>query len=94
MENVADNAVENAINDIVNAHDLDFERIWLMMNRTSRKMMQMLSLGKAPYTDRNRPPSTSYSSLKKLMKEGYVIRTDTYEIEDPFFKTWIKRQQS
>lgn len=65
-----------------------------MMNRTSRKIMQILSLGKTPYKDRNLPTSTSYSSLKKLMMEGYVIRTESYEIEDPFFRTWIKKQQN
>lgn len=26
--------------------------------------------------------------MKKLMKDGYVIRTDSYEIENPFFRTW------
>lgn len=94
VEKITENPVKYAIDDLVNAHDLDFERIWLMMNRTSRKIMQILSLGKAPYKDRNLPTSTSYSSLKKLMKEGYVIRTDSYEIEDPFFRTWIKKQQN
>lgn len=93
MRDFLDNPVEYAITDLINAHDLDFERIWLAMNRTSRKILQMLSLGKLPYKDRDLPPSTSYSSLKKLMKEGYVIKTDVYEIEDPFFRTWIKRQQ-
>lgn len=93
VDDVAGDPVAYAINDLVNAHDLDFERIWLMLNRTSRRILQMLSLGKAPYQDRNLPASTSYSALKKLMKDGYVIRTDAYEIEDPFFRMWIRGQQ-
>lgn len=44
--------------------------------------------------NRNLPTSTSYSSMKKLMKEEYVIRTESYEIGDPFFRTWIKKQQN
>ena len=91
FENVSENIVELAISDLVDAHDLDFERIWLMLNRTSRKIMQLLSQGSQPLKNRALPTSTSFSSLKKLMKEGYVVRTDSYEIEDPFFKTWIQR---
>ena len=33
--------------------------------------------------------STRYDSLAKLAKNGYVIREQTFEIEDPFFKDWI-----
>ena len=36
------------------------------------------------------PTSTLFSSIKRLMKTGYVIRTDVYNIEDPFFKRWIE----
>lgn len=62
VEKVTEDPFEYAINDLANAHDLDFERIWLMMNRTSRKTMQILSLGKVPYKDMNLPTSTSYNS--------------------------------
>ncbi len=33
--------------------------------------------------------STIYSALKRLQKDGYVIYTNRYELEDPFFKEWI-----
>jgi hypothetical protein len=33
--------------------------------------------------------SKPFSSLKRLTKKGYVIKTDAYEIEDPFFRRWI-----
>ena len=42
-----------------------------------------------PFVDRSIPTSTTFSVLKKLMKQGYVIKTDQYEIEDPFFKRWV-----
>ena len=44
-----------------------------------------------PLTQRDLPTSTTFSSLKRLVKNGYVIKTDTYEIEDPFFLRWINK---
>ena len=36
------------------------------------------------------PASTVFSSLKRLMQTGNVIKTEHgYEIDDPFFKKWI-----
>lgn len=51
----------------------------------------MLSLcnKKSPLQDRNLPTSTAYSSIKRLIKKGFVIQTDHYEIEDPFFRRWL-----
>jgi len=37
--------------------------------------------------------STTYSSLKRLQKAGFVIRTDSFMIEDPFFERWLRMQQ-
>lgn len=94
INGIDNDVVEKAIEDLVHAHDLDFERLWMTITRVSRKMLQLLSEGETPYQDRSLPTSTSYSSLKKLMKDGLIIKTDTYEIEDPFFKKWIIEQQS
>ena len=34
--------------------------------------------------------STVFSSLKRLMLNGNVIKTEKgYEVDDPFFKQWI-----
>lgn len=33
--------------------------------------------------------STLTSATLRLSKKGYIIRTEQYEIEDPFFKEWI-----
>jgi len=36
------------------------------------------------------PASTVFSSLKRLMQNGNVIKTEKgYEVDDPFFKKWI-----
>ena len=35
-------------------------------------------------------PSTAFSSLKRLGQQGYVIRNEGYELDDPFFRRWIE----
>jgi len=43
-----------------------------------------------PFLNKNTSaPSTIYSSLKRLTEKGILIKTDKYEIDDPFFKKWI-----
>lgn len=87
-----DDITPQAIAQLVEAHDLDYERIWQTFNRTDRKVMLILARGEqAPFANKSLPTSTVYSSLKKLMKNGYVIRLSDYEIEDPFFSQWIKK---
>ena len=88
-EGLVDGVVEEAINNIVRTHDLDFERLWLNFNRTDRSIMMNLSKGINPLQNRQVATSTSFSGIKRLMKNGYVIRVTDYEIEDPFFKRWI-----
>ena len=84
-----DNVVDEAIGAIVQTHDLDFERLWLSFNRTDRFIMLSLSNNNDPLQNRQMATSTTFSAIKRLMKAGYVIRVEDYEIEDPFFKTWI-----
>ena len=76
---------------LVTLHDLDFERLWLNFNKSDRRVLQELSksVGNNPLSDRSFPTSTTFSILKKLMRQGYVIKTDRYEIEDPFFRRWV-----
>ena len=77
-----------AIAHIVISHSLDYERLWMNFKRTNKWIMQRLATGKPLQTGEHRT-STIYSALKKLQKDGYVIYTDSYEIEDPFFRQWI-----
>lgn len=80
-----------AIKRQVEEHSLDYERLWASMNRTDRKVLMALANGKNPIVDRSAPTSTSFSAIKRLLKQGYVIKTDHYELEDPFFGEWILR---
>lgn len=84
--------VRQAVEEQVEAHDLDYERLWLTLNKTDRRMMQILAKGeRKPNADTAVPSSTAYSSLQKLARDGYVIRLEEYEIEDPFFAEWIRK---
>ena len=84
-----DDIVEKAVVALVEMHDLDYERLWQNMNRTDRYTLKLLALSQMPMQNRSKASSTSYSSLLRLMKAGYVVRAPQYEIEDPFFRRWI-----
>ena len=89
-----DEVVRIAIEKLVRVHDLDFERLWLTFNKTDRKILQILCKGLSPYELRDMPTSTSFSAIKRLTQDGYVIRTDRYLIEDPIFRHWIEERQT
>lgn len=82
--------LQTAIDHIVTTHGLDYERLWMSINRTSKWILQRLA-SKGVLQTGQYPTSTIYSALKRLQKDGYVIYSDRYEIEDPFFKEWILR---
>jgi len=80
--------MKTAIEQIVTTHGLDYERLWMNFNRTNKWILQRLA-SNAPLQTGEQRTSTIYSALKRLQKDGYVIYSDRYEIEDPFFKEWI-----
>ncbi len=81
--------VNKAIEVQLTEHDLDYERLWLSMNMTDRKILMALSRGDSKITGANLRTSTTYSALQRLVKKGYVVKTDSFEVEDPFFAKWI-----
>lgn len=90
-QKIGNDVVNQAIGQLVQMHDLDFERFWINLNKTDRNTLMLLAQGKSPMMQRDTSTSTSFSSLKRLTKNGYAIKTDTYEIEDPFFQRWIQQ---
>lgn len=95
------NIVEKGIEDILQIHDMDFERLWNTLNRTDMKVLigmtqtthSPLSVG---FSIKNNigASSTIFSSLKRLTQNGIVIKTSGgYEIDDPFFCKWIKAKR-
>jgi len=83
-----ENPLECAVKHIVTTHGLDFERLWMHQNRTNKWILQRLSADQSINNGEYRT-STVYSALKRLQKDGFVIYTERYELEDPFFKRWI-----
>ena len=83
-----EDVVKVAVDHIVTAHALDYERLWMGFNRTKRWILQRLATNSSVLSGEHRT-STVYSALKRLQKDGYVIYSDRYELEDPFYKQWI-----
>ena len=80
--------VRKAIDNIVTTHSLDYERLWMNFKRTNKWILQRLASTK-PLQSGEYRTSTIYSALKRMQKDGYVIYSDRYELEDPFFREWI-----
>ena len=89
---VREEVVSLAIRQQIEEHGLDYERLWVTMKRTDRMVMTYLAKKQNPLVERTLPTSTAFSAIKRLMKQGYVIKDSTYEIEDPFFGAWILRE--
>ena len=93
LQSAPANAVPAAIDHIVKSHGLDYERLWMGVNRTNRWILRQLAMGGKLDTG-ERSTSTIYSAVKHLQKDGYVIYSDRYELEDPFYRKWIVDQQA
>ena len=85
-----EDVIGTAIDYIVTTHGHDYERLWMNFNRTNKWILQRLAKDGMLQTGEHRT-STVYSALKRLQKDGYVIYTNRYELEDPFFREWIIR---
>lgn len=83
--------VDHTVDELTRLHDFDYERIWMAMNKTDRRILTVLAQNVASPLDSKRgiPTSTAFSALKRLSQQGYVIKNEKYEIDDPFFARWI-----
>lgn len=94
--------IKEVISESVLMHDNDYERLLRLLNKTEMKIIiALVSEKKSPLTDeiRNKymlgASSTVFSSLKKLIQNGFVIKINSiYEIEDPFFKEWLLKRRA
>ena len=97
----ASNPLELALSDIGRAHDMDYERLWNTLIKTDRKILtgltssEHLPLSSAFCLENQiESPSTVYSGLLRLSRQGYLIRSgDRYRIDDPFFGRWIVKRR-
>ena len=91
---IRDDIVRHAIQAVIQAHDLDYERLWETFNNTDKGTLLRLSRNEKPLSNRDVATSTTFSSLKRLVKSGVVVRTEDYALEDPFFAEWLKIKQN
>jgi len=97
LNNDVDVTVQQAIDQIMVVHDLDYDRIWGSLNRTDMQLLIGLACSdKPPLSEefarlfKTGSTSTTYSAIARLISKGYIVQTDKgYGIEDPFFKQWI-----
>lgn len=91
------NPVQIAINELIRNQDNNYERLWNTLITTDRKIMisltnsdvQPLSMEFSLEHD-FLPTSTIYSSLKRLLKDGFIIKSGSgYTFDDPFFRLWL-----
>ena len=96
-----ENPVLQAIEELVSIHDMDYERLWNTFNQTDKKVLIGLSLKElSPLTEAFQrkysitAASTTFSSIKRLMQMGYILKNKkTYAIDDPFYVQWIKHKR-
>lgn len=94
--------VELASKELISYHDVDYERLWNTLNRTDMKILIGMSLiDSSPLSiDFSQQfdtgaSSTVFSGLKRLVQNGFIVKLKNgYEIDDPFFKRWIKERRS
>ncbi len=90
--------VATAVDELMRHHDIDYERLWNTINRTDMKVLIGMSISESSplseeFSKQNDTgaSSTVFSSLKRLMQNGFIAKSSAgYEIDDPFFKKWIK----
>jgi uncharacterized protein len=93
--------VDEAVQELLSMHELDYERLWANLNKTDKKILIGLSLSKAtPLSEafyrkfEIGAASTAFSSLKRLSLDGYITKLGSvFEIDDPFFCLWLKQRR-
>jgi len=93
--------VQSALLSLIEMHDIDYERLWNNLNKTDQKLL--IGLSTQPQSPTSEAfirkyhlgaTSTAFSSLKRLMNQGYIIKTPKEaELDDPFFRLWILRRR-
>lgn len=83
--------VQMAADEILANLSTGYFALWSRLNRTNRKILEVLARGVKLQDIRTFPTSTVYSAAARLKKEGMLVRDKEYELEDPFFALWIRR---
>jgi hypothetical protein len=100
-EKHADSPVAQAVAEIVQHHDIDYERLWNMLNRSDmRVLIGMAFSDDSPLSEKftreyfSVAGSTVFSVVKRLTRQGLIVKNDGgYEIDDPFLMQWIREKR-
>lgn len=89
-----ENITEKAVESLLILHDFDYERLWMTIHKTDKRVLVILAKKEISPLESSSgmAVSTAFSALKRLSKQGYVIKNERYEIDDPFFRQWILHQ--
>jgi AAA+ ATPase superfamily predicted ATPase len=99
-EKYSENIINDVIENVIQLHDNDFERLWNSFNNTDKKVLIELAfeqpnlLSSSASYKRGSASSTIFSSLKRLTGKSILIKMEKYEIDDPFFRKWIVWKRS
>ncbi|MFA7423304.1 MAG: ATP-binding protein [Acholeplasmataceae bacterium] len=93
--------VNSTVDYLVRIHDNDYQRIWQNQNQTDKKILIQIAQGQEQLLSQNsiqqmgfKSTSTLYSGLTRLTQQGYVVKANSnYELDDPFFKSWILKKR-
>ncbi len=91
-----------AIDGLLRIHDTDYERWWNSQNKTDQKVITGMCLSDHPPLSEPfireydlGATSTAYSSLKRLMSQGIVIKQHkSYAIDDPVLIAWLRQRRN
>jgi len=85
--------LNKVIINIIRIHDTDYERLWNTISKTDKKVLIGLANNES-FSKLQLATSTIYSGIKRLMEKGYLIKSDTFQFDDPFFKNWIVNRRN
>lgn len=84
-------AVSSAADAVLRSPSPTYMVLWSRLNRTNRRILEVLSRGSKLQEIKDVPSSTLYSAVARLKKEGLLIKDEDFALKDPFFALWIRR---
>lgn len=83
--------VHTAADAILKGLSTSYLVLWSRLNRTYRRILEVLSRNAKLQEIKEYPSSTIYTAVARLKKDGIIIRDGEFALEDPFFALWIRR---
>jgi hypothetical protein len=85
--------LNKVITSIIRIHDTDYERLWNTISKTDKKVLIALAHNET-FDKLQLATSTVYSGINRLITKGYLIKNETFQFDDPFFKYWIESKRN